>query len=175
MKVVYTLTSELRESFKKPFGILIRGPPKETMAKIWDTLEKLKPAKLIAVGDVVSANLHEYGMNPQLSIIDFKSLRTQLTLKEEAIEKTVHVANPQAVITEEAIHAVKAALKQNEHTHIVVDGEEDLLVLIVILYAPIKSLVVYGQPHEGVVALEVTSEKKAKVKQLLKIMKPTKS
>ncbi len=47
-----------------------------------------------------------------------------------SVEKTVHVNNPQGTITEEAISAIKEALEKNEHTHIVVDGEEDLLTLI---------------------------------------------
>ena len=49
--------------------------------------------------------------------------------KEDAVEKTVYVDNPQGTITEEAIFAIKEALERNEHTHIVVEGEEDLLTL----------------------------------------------
>jgi len=46
-----------------------------------------------------------------------------------------------------------------------------LLTLIAVLYAPEKSLVVYGQPYEGIVVVEVTSEKQAKAKEILKAMK----
>ena len=57
--------------------------------------------------------------------------------------------NPQGTITKEAVAAIKEAIDKNEHTHIVVDGEEDLLTLIAVLYAPENSFVVYGQPHTG--------------------------
>ena len=69
--------------------------------------------------------------------------------QEDAVEKTVYVDNPQGTITQEAIVAIKEALERNEHTHIVVDGEEDLLTLIAVLYAPENSFVVYGQPYRG--------------------------
>ena len=85
-------------------------------------------------------------------------------------EKTVYVTNPQGTITKEAIAAVKEAIDKNEHTHIVVDGEEDLLTLIAVLYAPENSFVVYGQPYMGIVVVKVTSQKKAEVEKFLKAM-----
>ena len=87
----------------------------------------------------------------------------------------MHVNNPQGTITQEAISAVKAALEKNEHTHIVVNGEEDLLALIAVLYAPENAVVVYGQPHEGIVVVKVTSDRKEQAKQFLNAMKPSKS
>jgi len=56
-----------------------------------------------------------------------------------------------------------------------VKGEEDLLTLIAVLYSPETALVVYGQPHSGIVVVKVTSEKKAQVKEYLKAMKSSKS
>jgi uncharacterized protein (UPF0218 family) len=52
-----------------------------------------------------------------------------------------------------------------------VDGEEDLLTLIAVLNAPEKSLVVYGQPYEGIVVVKVTAKKKAEAMEILKAMK----
>lgn len=134
-----------------------------------------KTPKLISVGDVVSHNLHEHNLHPQLSIIDNKFLRDQVMPENEAAENSIHVKNPMGTITKEAVNAVKDALAKNEHVHIVVDGEEDLLVLIAVLYAPENSLVVYGQPHLGIVAVKVTSKKKAEAEEFLKAMKPSKS
>ena len=70
---------------------------------------------------------------------------------------------------------VKEALEGNEHTHIVVKGEEDLLTLIAVLYAPENAFVVYGQPYSGIVVIKVTFEKKALVQEFLKAMKSSKS
>jgi len=175
MTVVYTITPELRIKLKQPFGTLICGSYKETMNKMKEWVEKEKPPMIISVGDVVSINLHENNINPELTIVDNKSLRTQIVSDKDEVEKTVHVINPQGTITQEAITAVKLALKKNKHTHIVIEGEEDLLTLVAVLYAEENTLVLYGQPHEGIVVIKVTSDKKAQAKQFLKAMKPSKS
>jgi uncharacterized protein (UPF0218 family) len=57
----------------------------------------------------------------------------------------------------------------------VVDGEEDLLTLPAILYAPDGAFVVYGQPYVGVVVAEATKTMKEQVKEFLKEMKASKS
>jgi uncharacterized protein (UPF0218 family) len=175
MTVVYNLTPELRIRFKEPFGILIDGSFDETMAKLKELIAQEKPIRLISVGDIVSNNLHEHDIHPQLTVIDNISLRDQIMPKRQAVEKTVYVKNPQGSITQEAIDAIKAAIEKNQHTNIVVDGEEDLLTLITVLYAPLDSFVVYGQPHVGVVVVKVSAETKATVETLLKAMKPSKS
>jgi GTP-dependent dephospho-CoA kinase len=175
MKIEYTLTARLRVFFKDPFGILIEGTPEQTMSKLLSWVETKKPPRIITVGDVVTQNLHDAGLAPQLSVIDYKSLRDQVLPKQATVEKTVYVNNPQATITQEAIEAVKEALEANVHTHIVVEGEEDLLTLIALLYAPEDAFVVYGQPYKGIVVSKATKERKEQVKGLLKEMKASKS
>ena len=175
MTIAYTLTPELRIKLKEPFGSLIQGTPEETMGKLKKIVKEEKPPKIVSVGDIVSRNLHKHNIHPQLTIVDNISLRDQPMPKEETVEKTVHVINPQGTITQEAMLAVKEALEGNEHIHIVVKGEEDLLTLIAVLYAPENAFVVYGQPYSGIVVIKVTSEKKALVQEFLKAMKSSKS
>jgi uncharacterized protein (UPF0218 family) len=171
MAVAYCVTPELRVKLKEPFGMLIQGSFAETMGKLENLVKQEKPPKIISVGDTVSRNLHEHQMNPQLSITDNKRMRRKIKPRTFMGKKVVHVVNPQGTITKEAVAAVKEALESDQNVHIIVDGEEDLLTLIAVLYAPEKSLVVYGQPYEGIVVVEVTSEKQAKAKEILKAMK----
>ncbi len=175
MKVEYVLTPRLRVFLKEPFGTLIVGAPTETMAKLKQVVAEEKPPRVISVGDIVSMNMHECGVNPQLTVIDNISLRDQAMPKQTPVEDTVYVQNPQGTITDEATKAIKDALEKNVHTHIVVEGEEDLLVLIAVLHAPENSFVVYGQPHCGIVVVKASREKKAQVKGFLKEMKASKS
>jgi len=175
MSTSYIITPELRTKFKEPFGTLIQGSFDETMNKMKELLEREKPPKVISVGDVVSHNLHEYKLHPQLTIVDNKFLRIKSLPEKVPAEKTIRVENPQGTITKEAISAIKKALEKNDYTHIIVDGEEDLLTLIAVLYAPENAIVVYGQPHSGIVVVEVTSEKKAQAREFLKAMRPSKS
>jgi uncharacterized protein (UPF0218 family) len=171
MAVAYSVTPELRAKLKEPFGMLICGSFAETMGKMENIVKREKPPKIVSVGDTVSRNLHEHQMNPQLSITDNKRMRKRIKPRIFTGKNVVHVKNPPGTITEEAITAVKEALEGDEHVHIIVDGEEDLLTLIAVLYAPEKSLVVYGQPYEGIVVVKVSSEKKAEAKEILEAMK----
>ncbi len=175
MTTAYALTPELRVKLKTPFGSLIEGTPEQTMAKMKALVEKEQPPKIISVGDVVSRNLHKYSIHPQLTIIDNVSLRDQVMPEEQVVDKTVYVDNPQGTITQEAVTAVKKALENGEHTHIVVKGEEDLLTLIAVFYAPENALVVYGQPHYGIVVVKVSLQNKVRAQEFLKAMKVSKS
>jgi uncharacterized protein (UPF0218 family) len=175
MAINYTITPELRIRLKDPFGTLIQGTFHETVNEIKKLVETEKPSIIVSVGDIVSRNFHQANLNPQLTIIDNISSRTQKMPKEAPVKKTIYVKNPQGTITHEAILAVKQALEKKGHTHIVVDGEEDLLALIAVIYAPTFSFVVYGQPHLGVVVVKVTSEKKAQARAFLNEMIPSKS
>ena len=175
MTIVYVLTPELSLKLKEPFGNLIQGTPGETMVNLKEMVEKEKPPRIISVGDIVSQNLHKQNIHPQLSIIDNISLRTQKIPLETGVQKTVFVDNPQGTITQESISAVKESLESKEHIHIVVKGEEDLLTLITVLYAPENAFVVYGQPHSGIVVVKVSSERRTRAQEFLNAMKASKS
>ncbi len=142
----------------------------ENMRTLHTIIDRDKPTMIITVGDTVSRNLHEYGMAPQLSIIDNKSMRKPIDRVKLGTGKIVHAKNPPGTITDEAVKAVREALSSQEEVHLVVEGEEDLLALIAVLYAPEKSFVIYGQPHEGIVIVETTAEKKAEASKILEAM-----
>lgn len=170
MVIAYSVTPELRVKLKEPFGLLIHGTFSETMSQLMLIAEREKPPRIIAVGDTVSRNLHEYGVNAQLVVTDNKRRRKRIAPVVFLARSVVRVENPQGSITDEAIVAVRKALEGTGQVHIVVDGEEDLLTLIAVLNAPEGSLVVYGQPCEGIVVVKVTAEKKAEVLGILKVM-----
>jgi len=169
MVVRYIITPELRVKFKEPFGLLIKGSFEQTMAKMREVRTQ-SPPKIIAVGDIVTSNLQQYEIPFDLAIVDNRCMRKKIQ-SDVYTSNTVKVRNPQGTITEEAIDAIKTALWSNECTHIVVDGEEDLLVIIAVLYAPENSVVVYGQPYEGIVLVKISSKKKTEASEFLKAMK----
>lgn len=170
MIVVYRLTPELRRKLKNPIGTLLRGSSSETMKRFKIIVEKEKPPRIISVGDIVSKNLAKNDILPQLSIIDNRVMRKNIQPITLPADKTTMVKNPPGTITEETRTAIRKALKSNRRIKIVVDGEEDLLTLIAILYAKENSLIVYGQPQEGMVVVKATHEKKAEIVGILKAM-----
>lgn len=171
MAIVYRLPPDLRAKLKQPLGTLVRGSFAETMNRLRDMVREEAPPRLISVGDTVSKNLESNQILPQLSIIDNKSMRRTARSFPSAAEKTLHVTNPKATITDEAIAAIRDSLRGSSRVRIVVDGEEDLLTLIAIQYAPDNSFVVYGQPYEGIVVTRTTQSKKAEVATILDGMK----
>jgi len=84
--------------------------------------------------------------------------------------ETVKVKNSPGTISDEAWTAVESAIKRSSKVKVVVEGEEDLLALVAILAAPENALVVYGQPHEGMVMVEVTSQKRNEISKLVDAM-----
>jgi uncharacterized protein (UPF0218 family) len=170
MAVAYILTPELRVRLKKPLGTLIRGTYSETMKILREMMEREKPTIVISVGDTVSKNLAENRIFTQLTIVDNKVMRKNIEPISLSAEKTFHAKNPQGTITMEAMTTIQESLRSNCRTRIIVDGEEDLLTLVAVLYSPENSFIVYGQPHEGIVVVKATSEKKAEVAGILSVM-----
>ena len=78
--------------------------------------------------------------------------------------------NPASEITDDAISIIKSAFSSKPPVRIIVNGEEDLLVLQICIEAPDKSIVMYGQPNEGLVIVEITPDVRAKVQKLLDLM-----
>ena len=171
MSVSYVVTPEMRSKFKEPFGKLIQGSFSQTMNELKDSITKEKPTVIISVGDTVSRNLHEHHIIPQLSITDNQSMRKKLQPQIFPDKNIVQVKNPHGTITQEAINAIQTALQSKKQVQIIVDGEEDLLTLIAVMYAPENALVVYGQPYKGIVVVKVTQEKKADAQKIWKTMK----
>jgi len=65
---------------------------------------------------------------------------------------------------------IKQAFTLPSPVRIVVNGEEDLLVIPVCVHAPDNSIVLYGQPNEGLVVVEITPEIRNKTQSLLDLM-----
>lgn len=173
MPIKYNLTPELRINLKGPLGTLIRGSFIETAKRLGEIVNKERPIDIIAVGDTVSRNLAKNHIKTKLSIIDNKCMRKHVEPVLLAVEKTFHVKNPQGTITEEAITAIQEALQGSQSVKIIVEGEEDLLTLIAIMHAPENSMILYGQPREGIVVVRVTPDKKEQVLKILNAMENT--
>ena len=167
---IRALPPTLREKLKSPLGRLIRGPPNKTMLQLKKLIEKEHPSKIISVGDVVSGNMTKYSILPHLAIVDNKSVREPIKPIYMEANQTLYLKNPPGTLVDEAWALIKGALEQKLRTKIVIDGEEDLLTLVVVLCASEGSFVVYGQPQEGIVVIKVTRRKKEIVRRIVDAM-----
>ncbi len=161
LKIPESIKSKLRE----PLGKIVRDKELE------DILRKAK--RVVVVGDFATLSLLEIKPSFDICIVDLKTKRNPLSQEqlrkiEEFPLKTHRVKNPAGHITKEAWNIIKKCLENDEKAKIIVDGEEDLLALPAILHAREGDVVLYGQPDEGIVVVEINSEIKRKVTFLLR-------
>lgn len=168
--MIRLLTLELRKKLKAPLGLLIRGSFKQTSMKIAKLVNEKKPKKLIAVGDRVSSNLIKNRIALDVAVIDSKVMRRPISPLIFEADNIFHASNPAGTLTEEAWAAVERAVKSPGRSKVIIEGEEDLLTLVAVLSAPNGSIVVYGQPKQGVVVLDVNEEMKRKVREIIERM-----
>ena len=162
------LPDDLRDQLKNPLGNLIsdNDPNKENIIK------KISAESIIiTVGDRTTENMLQLGLKPQIQIIDGLEKRNQRIVPADDIVNTkLSCKNPPGGITEESIQVIQKAFSCEPPVRITVDGEEDLLVIPVCIHAPENSVVMYGQPNEGLVIVQVTPEIRAKVQKILDAM-----
>jgi len=162
------LPNDLRDQLKNPLGNLIKDNDidKENIIK-----EISAESVLITVGDRTTENMLQLGLKPQIQIIDGLEKRNRRVVPtDDAVNTNLSCRNPPGEITEESIQVIQKAFSSEPPVRITVDGEEDLLVLPVCMHAPKNSVVMYGQPNEGLVLIHVTPEMQAKVQKILDSM-----
>ena len=156
------LTPALRDSLKKPLGRVVK-----------DSASISPDADIICVGDTVSDTILQAGYKPKLVVYDGMTCR-----KAVGVSKTIssydvkehRIKNPAGHLEEEVFRLFRRLLKGDSPSRVFVDGEEDLTALAAIAEAVNGSVLIYGQPDEGLVVVDVDDEIKGKVKKILKEM-----
>ena len=94
-----------------------------------------------------------------MSIIDNSNLRNQVHRME--------CSNEPGSISRDAVSTLTEALKMPFPVRIFVYGEEDMLALPLFAMVPDGSVVLYGQPLEGIVIVKVNSQIRKKAKNII--------
>jgi len=131
-----------------------------------------KPAKVCVVGDVTARNTLDYGIPVDLYVVDQQAMRRPIAVPLPEGIPVYHTYNPPGVITAEAWGLIERLASAASRSLLLVEGEEDLLTLPVIRWAPTDAFVIYGQPHVGLVLVTVTDEKRAEIDGILARMTP---
>lgn len=161
------LPASLREQMKIPLGILLP----EIQANKENILKNISENSfIITVGDRTTQKMIEFDLIPSLQIVDGIEKREKREPPKLANATEITVDNPPAEITLQSIDVIKKAFLMNPPVRILVTGEEDLLVLPVCIHAPENSVVLYGQPNEGLVITKITTEIRNKAQSLLDLM-----
>jgi nicotinamide-nucleotide adenylyltransferase len=176
-KPYLTMPKKLRMELQKPLGKVF-----DSVYKVIKFIRFIKPIQIIAVGDIITNSLLKENINPDIKIIDLKSRRkrTDLFVKNKDVQKGPSLVNKPGTINLKTAEKLKELIQKrsvlvSESTFkdgpykswLVIDGEEDLLALPAILFAPLDSLVLYGHWKHGIIAVEVDEEMKEKVKEII--------
>ncbi|WP_455363944.1 GTP-dependent dephospho-CoA kinase family protein [[Eubacterium] cellulosolvens] len=167
-----SLSEELRPLLQKPLGELIKGSEADVVDKITELVNKRKPPRFISVGDNVSRLLSKNSVKTDLKIIDNMEMRGPAEPYQHKATHIFRVLNPPGRIEDMVWPVIEDALKK-KGSLIIVEGEEDLLTLVAVTLSPRGSLIIYGQPKQGVVAVTADSRIKKKVDVILKSMDRT--
>lgn len=147
------ITSTQRDQLKQPLGQIL------SVSQIQEFINQYQPITIAVVGDQTLKTFLATDINFNYGVFDGKTNRdTYLTI--DLPDWTRYSAmNKNGTISHQAADEVRKLLT-NEKALLNIEGEEDLLTLVFVLLLPLKSLVFYGQPDEGVVAIEVNESNK---------------
>ena len=154
------LPKSIRSELKVPLGLLLEGEPSETVTRLVEMIRHLRPAMFASVGDVSSKNILEVGLDPDIVVVDHRVMRVSIEPISLGDRLEIRARNPPGTIDADAWRALEEAVRLKRGVAVIVEGEEDLLVLPLIALMPLGSVIVYGQPFQGIVVVEVTEERK---------------
>jgi uncharacterized protein (UPF0218 family) len=157
------LSSEQRAFFQAPQGPTVQQPNPDLHYRL-------------VVGDVVLETFLENRWPFALGIFDQHSARKPFYYSPntlQLIKAEYHCKNPAGEIAPEAVDTMNQIFKDLTLTQkpvssglsahfLEVTGEEDLLAVALVLLAPLKTEIYYGQPEQGIVQMIVTEELKQK-------------
>jgi cytidyltransferase-like protein len=174
---VLKMTKEVSQELKGPFGELIEGPEENPKIAMQIAIKKYQNdnVPLISVGDVSTLTLENLGFCANIAFIDGKTKREDWPkaneIRFENYDQLIECINPPGELTLSLLNACKKSLNSwidNRSSSIIrIDGEEDLAPLIIHLLAPLGTVVIYGQPHKGLVVRITKEETKSRCRKII--------
>jgi hypothetical protein len=158
------LTESEKSALKKPLGELWQNS-RVTRTNILNFVGDCK--FIVTVGDDTTCALLRLEITPTISITDGKTKRRSIKItkdpKYDPLVKYLddiripeyRCKNPAGSITQEAYRLVTSLIQMGKPSKIVVEGEEDLLAIPMVALLPKNSVLVYGQPNEGMVLTRI--------------------
>ncbi|MBI5224740.1 GTP-dependent dephospho-CoA kinase family protein [Candidatus Micrarchaeota archaeon] len=147
------ITPQMRISLKNPLGKLLSA--KQALLELGEN------GKIVAVGDITTLFLLKNGILPDVCFIDYVCKRRKISAsqKRQLVQfkaRIVRVRNPAGRISAQLVNACRSIFQsgKNEFVKVIVNGEEDLAVIAVCLFAKIGTRIVYGQPGKGIVLIK---------------------
>ncbi len=171
------MTPEVEVELKEPFGRLVEGPENDHSVAISSAMTEIGEVKgpIIAVGDVTVLSMQQFGIMPDIALVDGLTKRMPWEpfnkIDESGYDNVMGCESPAGIITEALLVCCESSIT-NWHADgssslIKINGEEDLAPLILHPLAPLGSVIIYGQPGKGVVIRWTEEDSKERCRNLL--------
>jgi GTP-dependent dephospho-CoA kinase len=165
------LSPEKLRLLKEPLGLLLENND-VSKQKLYSFLKDVK--LIVSVGDATTDRLNCYGIVPHVCVVDGRERRAQrksiggdCALLDKVLQ--LKCSNPAGTISRGAVEVLVDAVRNSNinPVRVLVKGEEDLLTLPILILVPTGSVVLYGQPFQGIVIVEVNSKIRSTAKDLM--------
>ena len=187
-----SIPQKKRHEFSQPLGKLIAGNRESTLLEIEtyfkEFIKKNPKINFYLVGDIVTKDFLANDFLKsfiKLCIIDEKTQRNHINIDyEDFFEEIIEFQNPAGSIPKESWNLLRKIILSNKRTILkITEGEEDLLVLPLVMEIPleknVRNFVFYGQPPitdseniipEGIVMVNINKSIQKVVKKYIALM-----
>ena len=159
------LPERLRSELARPIGPVLSSSAAQEYLRTAGTI--------VSCGDVVTGSLLDWGLMPFIAVVDGKTTRSvEISLSKFdpiARRRLVKVKSPPGALTAELQEAIRRLVGEGGGL-MVVEGEEDLAVLPLLKETRLGTIVIYGQPGEGLVVVKVDEGAKRFAERIIREM-----
>jgi len=159
-------TPRARDYLSRPLGRLYRPHELDSLRTVLSSLSRDGVA-IATVGDRVTRTLLDWGILPDIAVVDCLERRSPVNLVDHRLFRLVVLAENLRGRINTAILDLLGEVWGERPVLIRISGEEDLVGVPVILFMPESGHVLYGQPLEGVVDVVVTAPLKEELRRLV--------
>jgi uncharacterized protein (UPF0218 family) len=164
LRRVFRLPEGMRQNLARPLGRVFRE--EEVESPEFERLVNESPM-VVTVGDRVTDTIGALGRTPDVQVVDGVERRKRREPPNVPYSRLVEVENPAGTLTREAIDGMRKAFRGSKPVRVLVEGEEDLMTMLAVAMAPVSTVVFYGQPGEGVVAIRADGVAKTRNREIL--------
>lgn len=153
---IYSKVFESSLKFSRELLLQLKAPMGDLVSeeKLTELLEKYNPVCTAVVGDASVETCIKQNIAFDYGVYDNKSKRKRTKHTHLPDYPIIESQNPAGQLTHQVIDDLRKLIHEPNGL-LKIKGEEDLLVLALILLLPLESLIIYGQPNEGLVVVEV--------------------
>lgn len=161
---ILKVNEAIKEKLKVPQGRVSTTQEAIAQAQVYKREGRL----IVTIGDRTTINFITGGLIPDLAIVDGREMRRPAPhINTETFKRVFRVENAAGTINTDISSFIERGIS-DPPSLIFVDGEEDLLGLLVCVTIEERASIFYGQPYVGTVVIDLTKDVKEVFRSIFK-------